>query len=238
MHWQRPVENLRSKLWLVPNRQLPGEFEPAPTPKHPCLINSPRVFLHPQRLLFRYPLLRKCRRSLWALSRLPCRSWLARRRTARPMSPRTRRIRANRVRRAPTSVDPAPTRRPTARTCTVRPIALLTCRQDAEIAPSIVNSIDDWCIFAPPEPGPDSVIGNTERIEVSWCIKPGYGTRLIPDGAITGAHFVQTPDYVQVTGVGNLTLVNIPDQDEGGELDPHGADGNGALSSCRISRRD
>ena len=67
----------------------------------------------------------------------------------------------------------------------------------------------------------------TERIEVAWCIKPGYGTRVIPDGAISGAHFVQTPDYVQVTGVGNLTLVNIPNGDEGGELDPHGADGNG-----------
>ncbi|KAM5543463.1 hypothetical protein V8D89_002714 [Ganoderma adspersum] len=90
-----------------------------------------------------------------------------------------------------------------------------------------VNAIDDWCIFAPPTPGPDAVIGNTERIEVAWCIKPGHGTRLIPDGAITGAHFVQTPDYVQVTGVGDLTKINIPQNDAGGELDPHGADGNG-----------
>lgn len=29
----------------------------------------------------------------------------------------------------------------------------------------------------------------------------GTGARLIPDGAITGAHFVQTPDFVQVTGM-------------------------------------
>lgn len=94
-----------------------------------------------------------------------------------------------------------------------------------------VNSIDDWCLFAPPTPGPDSVIGNTERIEVAWCIKDGYGTRLIPDGAITGAHFVQTPDYVQITGVGDLTKMNIPAGDEGGELDPHGADGNGESAS-------
>ena len=71
------------------------------------------------------------------------------------------------------------------------------------------------------------MIGNTERIEVSWCIKPGYGTRLIPAGAISGAHFVQTSDFVQVTGVGDLTLLNIPQGDDGGELDPHGADGNG-----------
>ncbi|KAI0754246.1 hypothetical protein C8Q80DRAFT_1093605 [Daedaleopsis nitida] len=90
-----------------------------------------------------------------------------------------------------------------------------------------VNSLDDFCLFAPPKPGADSAIGNTERIEVSWCMKPGHGTRLIPDGAIQGAHFVQTPDYVQVTGTGDLTKINIPAGDEGGELDPHGADGNG-----------
>lgn len=55
----------------------------------------------------------------------------------------------------------------------------------------------------------------------------GYGTRLIPDGTIQGAHFVQTPDYVQVTGIGDLTKINVPKGDAGGELDPHGADGNG-----------
>ncbi|KAL0577188.1 hypothetical protein V5O48_004786 [Marasmius crinis-equi] len=60
-----------------------------------------------------------------------------------------------------------------------------------------------------------------------WEYRDGYGTRLIPDGAITGAHFVQTPDFVQITGVGNLTFLNIPAADEGGELDPHGQDGNG-----------
>jgi hypothetical protein len=31
-------------------------------------------------------------------------------------------------------------------------------------------------------------------------MKDGYGTRLIPDGSIHGAHFVQTPDFVQITG--------------------------------------
>ncbi|THH00130.1 hypothetical protein EW026_g2355 [Hermanssonia centrifuga] len=37
----------------------------------------------------------------------------------------------------------------------------------------------------------------------------------------------KTPDFVQVTGVGDLTKMNIPAGDDGGELDPHGADGNG-----------
>ncbi|KAF8069106.1 hypothetical protein FPV67DRAFT_1105941 [Lyophyllum atratum] len=92
---------------------------------------------------------------------------------------------------------------------------------------AFLNSVADWCIWAPPEPGPGSVIGNTERIEVAWCIKNGTGTRLIPDGTISGAHFVQTPDFVQITGVGNLTFLNVPAGDAGGELDPHGQDGLG-----------
>ncbi|TFK49003.1 hypothetical protein OE88DRAFT_451481 [Heliocybe sulcata] len=99
--------------------------------------------------------------------------------------------------------------------------------QTSECQNAYINSVDDWCIFAPPEPGPDSVIGNTERIEVAWCLKSGYGTRVIPDGTVSGVYFVQTPDYVQITGVGDLTKVNIPAGDAGGELDPHGADGNG-----------
>ncbi|KAF9788303.1 hypothetical protein BJ322DRAFT_1002473 [Thelephora terrestris] len=90
-----------------------------------------------------------------------------------------------------------------------------------------INSLEDFCLWGPPEPGPNSVIGNTEAIVVSYCIKSGYGTRLIPAGSITGAHFVQTPDYVQITGVGDLTSLNIPAGDAGGELDPHGATGNG-----------
>lgn len=33
--------------------------------------------------------------------------------------------------------------------------------------------------------------------------------------------------FLQITGVGDLTKLNIPKGDAGGELDPHGADGNG-----------
>ncbi|KIY72666.1 hypothetical protein CYLTODRAFT_417675 [Cylindrobasidium torrendii FP15055 ss-10] len=99
--------------------------------------------------------------------------------------------------------------------------------QTSSCQTAYINGIDDFCLWAPPEPGPESVVGNTERIEVAWCTKEGYGTRIIPNGAIGGAHFVKTPDFVQITGVGNLTLLNIPAGDAGGELDPHGADGNG-----------
>ncbi|KAF9269628.1 hypothetical protein L218DRAFT_953253 [Marasmius fiardii PR-910] len=99
--------------------------------------------------------------------------------------------------------------------------------QDSMCQNAYINSVEDFCVFAPPQPGADSVIGNTERIEVAWCMKDGYGTRLIPDGTIKGAHFVKTPDYVQITGIGDFTSMNVPAGDAGGELDPHGADGNG-----------
>jgi len=87
-----------------------------------------------------------------------------------------------------------------------------------------INDVDDFCLWAPPSVGS---IGDTEREEVAWCTKSGRGTRTIPNGALKGVHFVKTPDYVQVTGVGDFTKINIPKGDEGGELDPHGADGNG-----------
>ncbi|OCH86721.1 hypothetical protein OBBRIDRAFT_796943, partial [Obba rivulosa] len=102
-----------------------------------------------------------------------------------------------------------------------------TASQDSMCQNVYINDVTDFCLFAPPQPGANATIGDTERIEVSWCLQDGHGTRLIPNGTITGAHFVKTPDFVQVTGVGNLTLLNIPAGDEGGELDPHGADGNG-----------
>lgn len=63
----------------------------------------------------------------------------------------------------------------------------------------------------------------------------GYGTRVIPPGSIKGAHFVQTPDYVQITGIGDLTSMNIPAGDAGGELDPHGATGNGSSLGPYVS---
>ncbi|KAJ7719513.1 carbohydrate-binding module family 13 protein [Mycena metata] len=70
-----------------------------------------------------------------------------------------------------------------------------------------INSATDFCLWAPPS--------------------AGRGTRTIPNGTLKGVHFVTTPDYVQVTGKGDFTKINAKAGDEGGELDPHGADGNG-----------
>lgn len=43
----------------------------------------------------------------------------------------------------------------------------------------------------------------------------------MPPDTILGAHWIQTPNYVQVTGTGNLDHLLIPKGDPGGELDPH-----------------
>jgi len=89
----------------------------------------------------------------------------------------------------------------------------------------MLNSIDDFCLWGPPEP--NSLIGNTEGEAVAWCTKPGRGTRLIPQGALTGVQFMRTPAYVQVVGFIKQDQINIAAKDDGGEMDPHGADRRG-----------
>ncbi|KIM33185.1 hypothetical protein M408DRAFT_325988 [Serendipita vermifera MAFF 305830] len=87
------------------------------------------------------------------------------------------------------------------------------------------NSVQDFCIWGPHDP--NSVIGNVEQTVIAWCTKPGRGTRLIPEGTLKGVHFLETPDYIQITGHGNMVNTNVAAGDAGGELDPHGADGMG-----------
>jgi hypothetical protein len=59
---------------------------------------------------------------------------------------------------------------------------------------------------------------------VAWCSKAGHGTRIFPEGAITGVQFTKAPDYVQVVGFMDQTKLNMLRGDAGGEMDPHGAD--------------
>lgn len=44
---------------------------------------------------------------------------------------------------------------------------------------------------------------------VSYCTQPGHGSRLMPKGALTGVHFVQTPHYLQITSVPPSPRVQI-----------------------------
>ncbi|GAA5869655.1 hypothetical protein JCM8547_005098 [Rhodosporidiobolus lusitaniae] len=90
---------------------------------------------------------------------------------------------------------------------------------------AIINSIDDFCLWGPPEYGEE--VGNIEGEMVAWCTKEGHGTRIIPAGALTGVQFMRTPHYVQVVGFINQQQINILPEDYGGEMDPHGADQRG-----------
>ncbi|KAG8940914.1 hypothetical protein FRC04_004897 [Tulasnella sp. 424] len=89
----------------------------------------------------------------------------------------------------------------------------------------IINSLDDFCLWGPPTP--NSEVGTTEGESVAWCTKAGHGTRIIPAGAITGAQFMKTPDYIQITGLINQANIDMDPNDGGGEMDPHGADQRG-----------
>lgn len=88
----------------------------------------------------------------------------------------------------------------------------------------IVNSLKDFCIWGPPERG---TIGDTEHNNVAWCTQPNHGSRVIPEGTITGAQYVRTPSYVAIVGYFNQEKLNIPANDEGGELDSGGQDMRG-----------
>ncbi|KAF5334812.1 hypothetical protein D9611_012942 [Ephemerocybe angulata] len=97
---------------------------------------------------------------------------------------------------------------------------------------SYFNSIDDFCLWAPPEYGKD--VGSIEGEMVAWCTKPGHGTRLIPAGALKGVQWMKTPDYVQAVGFIDQTFLNMLPEDWGGEMDPHGADLACTLPGSRL----
>ncbi|KAF8802989.1 hypothetical protein BYT27DRAFT_6747295 [Phlegmacium glaucopus] len=86
----------------------------------------------------------------------------------------------------------------------------------------IFNGPDDFCLWGSPDPA--GLIGNVEAKVVAYCTKPYYGTRLIPPEAITGLQWIKTSAYIQVTGFINNTGIGLDPTDQGGELDPHGAD--------------
>ncbi|KAJ1307033.1 hypothetical protein OPQ81_008012 [Rhizoctonia solani] len=100
-----------------------------------------------------------------------------------------------------------------------------TQNQQSNCQTAFVNSIDDFCLWAPATP--NSSIADTEAAEVAWCTKNTHGTRVIPGGALKGVQLLTTPDYVQITGFIDQTQINMQAGDQGGELDPHGADEQG-----------
>lgn len=55
-----------------------------------------------------------------------------------------------------------------------------------------INSVDDWCIFAPPE---SQDIADSETIEVAWCTQQRNDARVIPDGTISGVSLLKTGSF-------------------------------------------
>lgn len=90
---------------------------------------------------------------------------------------------------------------------------------------SFLNDLSDFCMWS--SGTPDDTVGASEAREVAWCTKPGHGTRIIPAGTITGAQWLYAKSYVMVVGFLNQANVDLDPTDEGGELDPHGADEQG-----------
>ncbi|KAH6913003.1 macrophage activating glycoprotein [Coprinopsis sp. MPI-PUGE-AT-0042] len=84
------------------------------------------------------------------------------------------------------------------------------------------NSLDDFCLWAPPIQGKE--VGEIEGEMVAWCSKPGHGSRIVPEGTFSGLQWINTPDYVQLAGFLDQTKVNLVEGDYGGEMDPFGLD--------------
>ncbi|KAH9811960.1 hypothetical protein DFH28DRAFT_979580 [Melampsora americana] len=97
-----------------------------------------------------------------------------------------------------------------------------TQSQDSKCQTAWLDSIDGFCLWG--AQAPNSVVGDVEGESVAYCTKKKYGARMIPAGAIQGIQFTKTPGYVQIVGQIDQTALNLMPNDEGGELDPHGAD--------------
>jgi len=104
-----------------------------------------------------------------------------------------------------------------------------TAGDDAMCATAFLNSVDDFCIWGAPGTGNDAleVVADVEGEMVAYCTTPRYGARTLPQGAITGLQFIQTPDYVELVGYIDQTAIRLQANDTGGEEDPHGADMRG-----------
>jgi hypothetical protein len=97
-----------------------------------------------------------------------------------------------------------------------------TLGSDSNCQTLIFNGPDDFCLWG--SPTTNGTIGDVEAKVVAYCTKPYHGTRVIPPGMITGLQWTKTPGYIQAVGFINNTGIGLNANDQGGELDPHGAD--------------
>jgi hypothetical protein len=59
-------------------------------------------------------------------------------------------------------------------------------------------------------------IADGEAREVAWCTKQGHGTRIIPEGTLTGVQWLYAKNYLQVVGFLNQSAVGLQASDPGG----------------------
>ncbi|GAA5933237.1 uncharacterized protein JCM15063_001262 [Sporobolomyces koalae] len=98
--------------------------------------------------------------------------------------------------------------------------------QDSMCQTVMVNTVEDFCLWAPHTP--NRTIDESATEEVAWCTASGHGARIMPEGTIQSAHMLVTPHYTQITGKGDFTKINIAAGDKGGQLNTMGVDGTGA----------
>lgn len=96
-----------------------------------------------------------------------------------------------------------------------------TSSRDSRCQNVYIRSATDFCLFGPPW---FAGVSETERQAVAYCTQPTHGSRLIPPDTFDSVHFVSTPYYVQITGRGNFTKINVPPDNDGGEMDPNSSD--------------
>ena len=78
----------------------------------------------------------------------------------------------------------------------------------------------DFCLMLPPTAGGN--IGNTEGTSLSRCIGNVPGSKAVgplPEGFITSAHFIETPQFVQVSGNLDNARYGLDPTDGGGQYD-------------------
>ena len=91
----------------------------------------------------------------------------------------------------------------------------------------------DFCLWGPPTLND---IADAEGEVVAYCTKTGHGTRIMPQGTITGMQILFDGEAYMMTGLLDQTKINITAGDSGGELDSGGQDGVSTRNSVCMGR--
>ncbi|KAK4050788.1 hypothetical protein OIV83_003209 [Microbotryomycetes sp. JL201] len=102
-----------------------------------------------------------------------------------------------------------------------------TAGPDSQCQTAIINSMSDLCLWGAGGNHTNAALGDVEGGVVAYCLSPVRGGRQLPPSALKGMQMVKTEKYIQIVGKIDLTAIGFSAKDDGGELDPQGADGLG-----------